>query len=71
LIDPEGRLIDCIIDLNPNKQGKYIPGAGHPIVSYKKLSERGTTDAILMNPNYHQENLLLLNSANLNVNLVV
>jgi SAM-dependent methyltransferase len=71
LIDPEGQLIDCIIDLNPNKQGKYIPGAGHPIVSYEKLSERGITDAILMNPNYHQENLLLLNSANLNVNLVV
>jgi SAM-dependent methyltransferase len=71
LIDPEYQLIDCIIDLNPNKQGKYIPGASHPIVSYQEISHRGVTDAILMNPNYYKENLSLLKAANLTVNLLV
>jgi len=71
LIDPDRKWIDCIIDLNPNKQGKYIPGAAHPIVSYQDIANRGITTAILMNPNYYQENLLLLKASNLNIDLLV
>ena len=71
LIDPRRQWIDCIIDLNPNKQGKYIPGTGHPIVSYQAMAERGIKTAILMNPNYYQENLALLVAANLTVDLLV
>lgn len=70
-IDPERKWIDCIIDLNPNKQGKYIPGTAHPIVSYQDIAVRGITTAILMNPNYYQENLVLLKAFNLNINLLV
>jgi SAM-dependent methyltransferase len=71
LIDPDRKWIDCIIDLNPNKQGKYIPGAAHPIVSYHDIADRGITTAILMNPNYYQENLVLLKASNLNIDLLV
>lgn len=71
LIDPDSKWIDCIIDLNPNKQGKYIPGAAHPIVSYQDIANRGITTAILMNPNYYQENLVLLKASNLNIDLLV
>jgi len=71
LIDPDLKWIDCIIDLNPNKQGKYIPGAAHPIVSYQDIANRGITTAILMNPNYYQENLVLLKASNLNIDLLV
>lgn len=71
LIDPDRKWIDCIIDLNPNKQGKYIPGAAHPIVSYQDIAVRGITTAILMNPNYYQENLVLLKASNLNIDLLV
>ena len=71
LIDPGGQWIDCIIDLNPNKQGKYIPGTGHPIVSYQAIAERNIQTAILMNLNYYQENLALLIAANLTVDLLV
>jgi SAM-dependent methyltransferase len=70
LIDPARRLIDCIIDLNPNKQSKYIPGTGHPIVSYLDIGKRGLTDIVLMNPNYYQENLALLNAHQLKANLI-
>jgi hypothetical protein len=71
LIDPDRKWIDCIIDLNPNKQGKYIPGTAHPIVSYHDIADRGITTAILMNPNYYQENLVLLKASNLNIDLLV
>lgn len=60
LIDPDGILIDCVVDLNPNKQGGYIPGTGHPIVGPLVLLHRGIKSAILMNPNYRAENLKLL-----------
>lgn len=70
LIDPDCKWIDCIIDLNPNKQGKYIPGTGHPIVNYQEIANRQVKTAVLMNPNYYAENLALLNEANLTIDLV-
>lgn len=56
LIDPDNELIDCIVDLNPNKQEKFIPGTGHAIVSPECLKERGVKNIILMNGNYYEEN---------------
>jgi hypothetical protein len=70
LIDEQRELIDCVVDLNPGKQGNFIPGTGHPIVSYRDLAERGVTSAILMNPNYREENLALLESINADIHLI-
>lgn len=70
LIDPERKLIDCIIDLNPKKQGKYIPGTGHPIINYNEISSRKLTSVIVMNPNYLKEITRLLNNENLSLNLI-
>jgi len=70
LIDPHCTLIDCVVDLNPNKQGRYIPGTGHPIVSPIDLPVRGVSNAILMNPNYREENLKLLAKADIALNLM-
>jgi len=70
LIDPSGKLLDCIVDLNPNKQGCYSLGTGHPIVGYQELKDRGITHAILMNPNYRDENMALLRNAKINIELV-
>lgn len=67
LVDPTGELIDCIVDLNPNKQGCYSPGTGHPIVDFRELKQREITQAVLMNPNYKDENTALLNEANINI----
>jgi SAM-dependent methyltransferase len=71
LIDPDAQLIDALIDLNPNKCGKYTPGSGHPIVNYLDVADREITAAILTNPHYYNENIVLLEKANLSLALVV
>jgi SAM-dependent methyltransferase len=70
LVDPKRELITCVVDLNPQKQGNYLPGTGHPIVDYRELGDLGVTTAILMNPNYREENQALLRQAGLSVKLV-
>ena len=70
LIDPRCELIDCVIDLNPNKQGNFVPGTAHPIISYKDLPKRNVVTAILMNLNYREENQLLLQKAGIKLNLI-
>lgn len=70
LIDPSREFLDCVVDLNPNKQGRFLPGTGHPIVGFESLSARGVRAALLMNPNYRAENEALLRGAGLDVELV-
>ena len=70
LVDPDGTIIDCVVDLNPNKQGGYIPGTGHPIVAPAALPARGVARALLMNPNYREENLQLLAKAGIHLDLI-
>lgn len=70
LIDPDGRCIDCIVDINPNKQGGYVAASAHPIVDYRALPARGVRSAVLMNPNYREENLRQLTAAGVAVDLV-
>ena len=70
LVDPESSLIDCVVDLNPNKQGKFVPGTGHPIVGVETLATRGVRTAILMNPNYREENEALLAATGISIQLI-
>jgi hypothetical protein len=63
LVDPGADLIDCVVDLNPHKQGGYLPGTGHKIVPFTELPRRKVKTAILMNPNYYRENRGLVRKA--------
>jgi hypothetical protein len=63
-------LITCVIDLNPKKQGNYLTGTGHPIVSLQELKKYGVSAAILMNPNYRDESLALVRELGLNIGLI-
>ncbi len=69
LVDPDCSLVDCVVDLNPNKQGGHIPGTGHPIVAPADLPLRRVKSAVLMNPNYRDENLRLLAAAGIELDL--
>lgn len=55
IIDPDRMLIDCLIDVNPRKQGAYVPVTAHPIISPDSAVARGVRTAIIMNPNYRPE----------------
>ena len=70
LVDPDCLLIECVVDLNPNKQGRFLPGTGHPIVAPAELMQRAVSNAILMNPNYREENLKLLEKSGIELNLI-
>jgi len=54
-IDPHRESIKYIIDINPKKCGKFLPGSGHPIVSPVELSSDDIDVIIIMNPNYQNE----------------
>lgn len=55
LLDPNGALIDCVVDVNPAKQGKFLAGTGHAIVSPDEFVQRRVQSAIVLNPNYGDE----------------
>lgn len=56
LFDPAAINVCGVVDVNPNKQGKYLPGTGHPIISPQEVSKiKDVSAIIIMNPNYHQE----------------
>jgi len=71
LVDRDRRRIDCVVDINPNKHGHFIPGTGHPIVLPRELINRQIAAAILMNPNYVSENQDLLARERIPTRLVV
>jgi hypothetical protein len=45
----DSKLIDFVIDLNPNKQGKLIPGVNIPITDLRAL-EKNRPDILLILP---------------------
>jgi hypothetical protein len=70
LIDPDATLLACAVDINPNKQGKFLPGSAHPIVAPAEMAARGVRTALVMNPNYFEENARLVRAAGLDLELV-
>ncbi len=70
IIDINRECINCIIDINPNKQGCFIAGTGHPIVSFKEIENRRIKNIIVMNCNYIKEVKSLLAEHNIEVNLI-
>jgi SAM-dependent methyltransferase len=69
LIDPRAELIACAVDLNPRKQGCFIPGTGHPIIGFGELPAFGVKHILVMNPNYRHEIGELLRSEALEIPL--
>jgi 2-polyprenyl-3-methyl-5-hydroxy-6-metoxy-1,4-benzoquinol methylase len=70
LVDPERRFFACVVDLNPAKQGNYLMGTGHPIISADDLPQYRVDCAVLLNPNYFDEVRVMLTSKELSVDLV-
>ena len=52
---PLGGIIEYLVDINPHKEGKYIPGAGLRIVGPEFLADYRPEIIIVMNSVYMQE----------------
>jgi SAM-dependent methyltransferase len=50
-----GDTIPYVVDINPHKQGKHLPGTGQPLVAPEFLQEFRPDIVVLMNPIYHDE----------------
>jgi len=47
--------LSCVVDVNPAKHGKFLPGTGHEIVPPEALREIAPDVVVLMNPVYTEE----------------
>lgn len=70
LVDREQKLIDCVVDVNPQKQRSFIPVTAHPIVAPAEAVHRGMRRALIMNPNYEAEIAAQITSEGLSIELV-
>jgi cyclopropane fatty-acyl-phospholipid synthase-like methyltransferase len=57
--------VAAVVDINPHKQGKAMPGTGHPVVSPESLVESPPDLVIVMNPVYVPEITSTLHSLGL------
>lgn len=64
------KYIDCVIDVNPNKVGKYLPGTGHEIVGIESLKRKDLATIIITNSNYLNEIKAIVEFKKLDINLV-
>jgi SAM-dependent methyltransferase len=55
LIDPGCASLAGVVDVNPRKQGGWLPGTGHPIVGPEALAHAPGGRVIVMNSNYLDE----------------
>jgi len=54
LLDP-GPAISSVVDINPRKQGTYVPGTGHRVIAPEELCSRKVTTVLVMNSAYQNE----------------
>ena len=55
LVDESSRHVHSVIDVNPGKQGRFLPGTGHPIIAPSEAAANGIETVVVMNPNYAEE----------------
>jgi C-methyltransferase C-terminal domain/Methyltransferase domain len=55
VVDPAGSVISHVVDINPRKVGRFIPGSGQEIIAPNALKELRPDVIILMNEIYRDE----------------
>lgn len=63
--------VKSIVDLNPHKQAKYVPGTGHQVVSPESLQRDPPDMVIVMNPIYADEIKKFLNEAHITADILI
>lgn len=62
--------IEYVVDINPNKKGKYIPGTGQQIVAPEFLTHYQPDIVIIMNPIYEHEITKTLEAVKCNAKVI-
>jgi SAM-dependent methyltransferase len=52
---PGGDTVTCLVDLNPRKHGRFVPGTGQPVVAPDMLTRIQPDVILVMNPIYRDE----------------
>jgi len=47
--------VACVVDINPDKHGKFVAGSGHEIVAPERLVDVAPEKVLIMNPIYRRE----------------
>lgn len=47
--------LDSVVDLNPRKWGRYVPGTGNQVRSPRQLADQGADEVLVTNPAYVEE----------------
>jgi hypothetical protein len=55
IVDPAGSIISHVVDINPRKTGRFVPGTGQRIIDPNELRELRPDVVILMNELYREE----------------
>ncbi|MGH9908057.1 MAG: methyltransferase, partial [Pyrinomonadaceae bacterium] len=63
--------VEYVVDINPNKWGMYVAGAGQEIVSPQSLVEYRPDYVLLMNPIYEPEVHEMIGALNLNPQVLI
>jgi methyltransferase family protein/C-methyltransferase-like protein len=58
---PASDSIECVVDINPRKQGTFVTGTGHPIVAPAALVDAPPDAVLIVNPVYTDEITRMLN----------
>ncbi|MCC7363138.1 MAG: methyltransferase domain-containing protein [Dehalococcoidia bacterium] len=67
---PGSDLVAACVDVNPLKQGCYVPGTGHAIFAPAELASIKPSTVLVMNPNYLDEIAAVLRQSGLTPRLV-
>jgi len=70
-VDPGGTLVEGVVDRNPAKHGRYLPLAGHRVLSPAELPSLRPDAVVLTNPAYRKEIAAELASLGLHLDILV
>lgn len=69
LFDIERKYVDCVIDIKKSREGTYIGGTGHLIISPEHIISRNIKSILVLNPNYYEEILIQVNSLDISIDV--
>ena len=66
-----GEAVAALVDLNPHKQGRFVPGTGHQVIAPAALTYRPPDVVIILNPQYRDEIAAALATLDIQAELLV